>query len=70
MSTFRRFVTINDVYEARALCELIQDIVFRSEYWDIAETFGCEFTCDDHGEMIDPDFSPMIGTWWVHFEFD
>lgn len=70
MNAFKRFVTINDAKEAEALCGLIQGIVFRSEFWDIAETFGCEFTCDDHGEMIDPDFSPMIGTWWVHFEFD
>ncbi|CAL9978981.1 hypothetical protein VPHD148_0219 [Vibrio phage D148] len=70
MNAFKRQVRIEDVTEAEALCGLIQSIVFRAEFWEIAETFGCEFTCNDAGEMIDPDFTPMIGTWWVHFEFD
>lgn len=69
MNVFKRFMVINTAEEGAALCDLIQGVVHGSEYWDIAETFGCEFTCDDTGEVICPDFSPMIGTWWVHFDF-
>lgn len=70
MDNFSRFVTINTEDEARSLCLLIQEIVHGAEAMDIAQTFGCEFTCDNAGDLIDPDYTPMLGTWWAHFSFD
>lgn len=69
MWTFNRQIKIETQDEAKMLLDLVVEEVPHMDQWEIAECFGCEFTCDDEGELIDPDYSPMIGLWHVHFEW-